>query len=280
MLQLAGVWLKNGVTWHQQKADLGLALRVIPIHNSILMEELTWLEIRDRISGGYDTVLVPTGGIEQNGPFVITGKHNKIVAKMAEEIANELGHTLVAPVIPFVPQGSLSPPAGHMQYPGTIGVSENTYYNLLRDITMSLKLDGFTNIVLLGDSGGNQKGLKRIEKDMNKEWKGSSTQVIYLSDYYANDKWSYKYLKEIGVEQIPDVNVAVRNDVHSDYHYESILAFINPVYVRYHERALVGQDYINGVALTPIQQTRHNGKLLIDYRVDISVKELMDRIKR
>ena len=103
--------------------DISLVERKIPLHNSLWMEELTWLEIRDRIDEGYNTVIVPTGGIEQNGPFVITGKHNKIVASIAESIAHSLGKTLIAPVVPFVPQGSISPPTGHMQYPGTFGIA-------------------------------------------------------------------------------------------------------------------------------------------------------------
>ena len=260
--------------------DTSLLKRNIPLTASLWMEELTWPEIRDRIEEGYVTVLVPTGGIEQNGPFVITGKHNKIVASMSEEIAKSLSKTLIAPVIPFVPQGLLDPPTGHMQYPGTFGVTEKTYYSLLRDITVSLRLDGFTNIVLLGDSGGNQEGLKKIEKDMNKKWKGTDTRVIFANDYYAKDRWSYNYLKEIGVAQIPDVHSAIRNDVHSDYHYESILAFINPEYIRYQDRADAGLDSINGVSLSPLAETVSNGNLLLDYRVKITVDELLGKLQR
>ena len=37
-----------------------------------------------------------------------------------------------------------------MLFPGTFGVRDETYEMLLEDITTSLKLDGFTDIVMIG----------------------------------------------------------------------------------------------------------------------------------
>jgi hypothetical protein len=65
--------------------------------------------------------------VEQNGPYLVTGKHNVILRATTEAIARELGNALVAPVVPFVPEGDLDPPSGHMQYPGTISVREGTF---------------------------------------------------------------------------------------------------------------------------------------------------------
>jgi creatinine amidohydrolase len=66
---------------------------------------MTWNEVRDRIADGFDTVLVPTGGVEQNGFHLVTGKHDTIVAHTVVRIAEEVGHALVAPVIPLSPEG-------------------------------------------------------------------------------------------------------------------------------------------------------------------------------
>ena len=41
---------------------------------------------------------------------------------LSERIARELGNAIVAPVIAYVPEGSVNPPTGHMRYPGTITV--------------------------------------------------------------------------------------------------------------------------------------------------------------
>src|SRR5690606_12679332 len=93
------------------------SLIVLPAHAAypagVYMEDMTWMEIRDRIQEGADTVIVPTGGTEQNGPHLVTGKHNDIVRYTGGEIAKRLGHTLVAPVVKFVPEGRIDPPEGH-----------------------------------------------------------------------------------------------------------------------------------------------------------------------
>ena len=42
--------------------------------NTILMERMTSYEIRDAIAAGKTTVILPSGGTEQNGPCMATGK--------------------------------------------------------------------------------------------------------------------------------------------------------------------------------------------------------------
>ena len=72
---------------------------------SVWIEELTWVEVRDAIRAGKTTLIFPTGGTEQNGPHMVLGKHNYIVKHNAEEIAKRLGNALVAPVLAYVPEG-------------------------------------------------------------------------------------------------------------------------------------------------------------------------------
>jgi len=87
--------------------------------DAVFIEELTWTEVRDAIKAGKTTVILPTGGTEQNGPHMVLGKHNFIIKHTSEQIARKLGNALVAPVVAYVPEGDLDPPSGHMRYPGT-----------------------------------------------------------------------------------------------------------------------------------------------------------------
>jgi creatinine amidohydrolase/Fe(II)-dependent formamide hydrolase-like protein len=230
------------------------------------MERRPWTQIRDALSNGYTTVIIPTGGIEQNGPNVATGKHNYVVQAMAEAIALQLGKTWVAPVLKFVPEGSIDPPTGHMKYPGTFSVSQATYRLLLVDICRSMKQHGFKDIVLIGDSGGNQAGMDEVARELNEQWQADAARIHYIPEYYRHDKWSYHYLKDLGIHQQPDVKSAARAGVHSDYHYEAILAAVDPTLIRADERIAAGTFVINGVSLAPLQQTIPNGRKLIEYR--------------
>jgi len=114
--------------------------------DTVLLEEMTWMEVRDAIADGSTTVIVGTGGLEQNGPYVAAGKHIFVWSATTEATARELGNALVAPIVKFVPEGSIDPPSGHMRYHATISVQQETFQALLTDIVMSLEAHGFTDI--------------------------------------------------------------------------------------------------------------------------------------
>ena len=153
--------------------------------STVMLEALTWTELRDRIAGGATTILVPIGGTEQNGPHMTLGKHNVRAKVLAEKIAVALGNALVAPVMAYVPEGSLDPPAGHMRFPGTITVSAATFEAVLESAGRSLMLAGFRDIVFLGDHGGYQKDLQASAARLNAEWKASAVRAHAIVDYYA-----------------------------------------------------------------------------------------------
>ncbi|MFL5067971.1 MAG: creatininase family protein, partial [Xanthobacteraceae bacterium] len=109
-----------------------------PLPNTLRMADMTWVEVRSAIAQGYTRVIVPSGGIEQNGPHMILGKHDHIVGFAAERIAAGLGRTLVAPVVSYVPQGNYAPAEGNLRFPGTIGLPDDVYASLLEGIAKSL----------------------------------------------------------------------------------------------------------------------------------------------
>ena len=61
--------------------------RPIDAFDSVFLEELTWLEVRDAMRAGKRTVIVGTGGIEMNGPYLALGKHNYVLRATTEAVA-------------------------------------------------------------------------------------------------------------------------------------------------------------------------------------------------
>ncbi len=154
---------------------------------TVFMEDMTWPEIREVLANGTTTVLIPTGGTEQNGPHLILGKHNYIIRYTCGKIAEELGNTLVAPVISYVPEGNIYPPDGHMRFPGTISVSNQVFSDLLESTAESLKAHGFKVIAFVGDSGGNQSVQEEVAKRLNGQWNSRGIRVIHVGDYYSGN---------------------------------------------------------------------------------------------
>ena len=151
---------------------------------SVFLEDLTSPELAARIRAGTTTVIIPIGGTEQNGAHMALGKHNARVRLLSERIARALGNAVVAPVVAYVPEGGVNPPTGHMRYPGTITVPPEVYRNVIESAARSLKLAGFRDIVLLGDSGDYQKDNAAVASKLAREWAASPARVHAIGEYY------------------------------------------------------------------------------------------------
>lgn len=185
----------------RRQAALGLAAllpgmacrpaRALPA--SLDVADMTWPEVRAAIAAGRRTVIVPSGGVEQNGPHMILGKHDHIVREGARRVAQALGDALVVPVLPFAPQGRFDPPEGHLRFPGTLGVSEEAFAGMLEGIARSLRAAGFRWICLMADHGASQRPQERLAARLNAEWRREATRVVALDRWYgaiaAQDAW-------------------------------------------------------------------------------------------
>lgn len=220
------------------------------------------MEVRDALRGGKTTALIVTGGVEQNGPYLATGKHSIILRATAEAIARSLGNALVAPIVSFVPEGEFDPPSGHMRYPGTISVRPGTFRALLTDIAWSLKTHGFEDIVLLGDSGGNQEGMETVADALSREWEGDGPRVHYIPEYYDNPRWK-AWLEARG-------KVEVDEGLHDDLRHSAIMMLVDPMTVRAQQRRDAGLFHINGVALDPMDETLEMARALVDHQASVT----------
>lgn len=158
---------------------------------SVYMEELTWKEIDSKLRTGLQIVIVPTGGLEQGGPHLVTGKQNIIARHASGQIALAVGG-LAAPVISYVPEGRVEPPEGHMQFPGTISISEQTFAALLEDTARSLKQHGFKYIFFIGEHSGSQRAQQQVADRLSAAWYGQGVRVVNVAAYFqrhAQEEW-------------------------------------------------------------------------------------------
>src|SRR5579864_1828029 len=122
-------------------------LALIAQTNSLLIEDMTWTEVRDAIAAGKTTAIYYAGSTEQNGPGMALGKHNFIAHYLSSKIAAQLGNALVYPTMPFAPTGEwgitapgVIDPAkktNHMRYAGSVNLSEETFGAVAHDIALS-----------------------------------------------------------------------------------------------------------------------------------------------
>ena len=240
--------------------------RPIEALNSVWIEELTWMEVRDAIAAGKTTAIISTGGIEQNGPYVATGKHNYILQSACEWIARDLGNALCAPILKLVPEGNIEEPSGHMRYPGTISLREETFQAVLDDIASSLKAHGFTHIIFIGDSGGNQRGMRAVAERLNERW--TDAHAHFIPEFYDNNGVVEYMEKELGI-------VEGDSDGFHDFYWITALQMVtDPATVRFDQRVAKGLASINGVSIAPKEKTIDVGRRLMRWRADQTVKAI------
>ena len=225
------------------------------------IEQMTWTEIRDAMAAGKTTVIIPTGGTEQNGPHMVMGKHNYIITHAAGLIADELGTALVAPTIAWVPEGSYERD-GFGDRPGVITNPSPSYNNLLEAAARSLHSHGFDEILFIGDSGGNQGGMEEVAGRLAEEWADEGVKVFALVDYYRKgQEYSRAWLMaEYGYDMATIGSHAGITDT-------SAIMYVFPDGVRNDRRMPGGGGPDAGVTGDPTLATPEIGQMVVRFKV-------------
>ena len=238
----------------------------------VYLESMTSPEVRAAVNAGTTTIIIPIGGTEQNGPHMTLGKHNVRVHALAGRIAAELKNTLVAPTLAYVPEGSISPPAAHMKFTGTISISDEAFKSLLDSAARSFAQHGFTDIVFVGDHGGYQSQLAAVADGLNKRWKGTSNRAHFIASYYRTSVAPYsKILREKG---LTDAQIGI----HAGSADTSLMLAVDPDQVRVNrinDAADAKQGGLaHGVNGDPRAASAALGQLGVDAIVAASVSEI------
>ena len=234
--------------------------------SSVFLEELTWMEVRDAIQNGTTMVILPTAGTEQNGPHMVLGKHKYLVDEAAERIARRLGNTLVAPVVTYVPEGGVDPPSGHMRYAGTITLPNEHFMALLEYAARSFKVHGFVDIVFIGDSGGNQAGMRDVAERLNRDWATEATRVHFVGDYYSNNGFREWLIDQGETDETIGRHAGIADT--------SQLLAVAPEHVRRDKLAPAGGFNGSGVSGDPTRATAEYGRKGMELKVEAAVRQI------
>lgn len=258
-----GVALSTAPVAAQQDGmkDMNTFPRPIEMPDNVWIEELTMLEVRDLLASGTTTALILTGGIEENGPYLTTGKHNHVLRVMGESIARSFGNTLVAPIVTIEPGNP-----ERASSPGGIRLSQETYRAVLRDYATSLKAQGFTNIFMMGDSGGNLRGMQEVADELRAAWAGDGVVIAHIPEYYNYQDVLAFQRDELGIDEDPRLE-----GLHDDYYITTIIMNDDPRYVRFDERVEADKASINGISILPKEKALWHGRQLIDFRTEATV---------
>lgn len=244
--------------------------RPIAALDTVWIEDMTYLEVRDAIRAGKTTALVFAGSTEQNGPYLPGSKHQHILRVVSESIARKLGNALIAPIVPIE--------AGNPDNPyinwGSFYFTRETFQAVIRDIATSLKSQGFTHILLMGDSGGDTAGLRAVAQELSAKWNGTPA-IHHVAEFY---NWTSpggvrQFVKDNGIAENPTAD-----GIHDEYGLTAPLMAIDPALVRLEQRVAAGKTTINGISILPKEKTIEMGRKILEFRVNNAVAAIQKAI--
>lgn len=246
------------------------ATRAIPARDSVWLEELSFLDARDAIKGGKTTALVLTGSTENNGPWMAGGKHWYALKLVGEATARKLGNALIAPIIPF----EAGDPENKYQVWGSIYLTQETFQAVVRDVANSLKGQGFKNVILLGDSGGNTAGIRAVAAELSAKW--TDAKIYHVPEFY---NWTSKggVRDFIAAQGVPEKS-ANADGIHDEYSLTAVVMAYDPKLIGFEERVKAGKATINGVPLEPKEKVIEMGRKIVEFRATVGAEAIKKAI--
>jgi len=271
------------------------AILLLPISAAVLsaqaatkpvveLEMMTWAEIKHAVQDqGMINAIIYNGGVEQRGPQNVSGGHNLMGAETARAIALQVGHTLVAPVIPY----SVNEAPDSLPW-GTIGLTGPIFADINRRVAEQLIKNGFKNVFLMGDHGGGQKEMGEVAKELDAKYSAKGVHVYFCDQMYEkaqNDYWKWledNHYPSYGHASIMDTSemlyLSTRDGHDWDWVRKDLIktAVGDPVPVRGQRRDPNVQRINNGITGDARPSTPELGKRIFDMKVDYAVRQMKE----
>jgi len=94
---------------------------------------------------------------------------------------------------------------------GTITLPNEYFEKVLEYAAQSLALHGFTDIVMIGDSGGNQRGMENVAEVLNEEWSTGPARVHFVGEYYSANGFQEWLLAQGETEETIGSHAGIRD---------------------------------------------------------------------
>ena len=125
---------------------------------------------------------------------------------------------------------------------------------------------------MIGDSGGNGRGMGAVATKLNTEW-GGKPFVAHIPDYYTYNVVS----KEMASRGL--VKEGQSDGLHDDPIISMNMFAADPKTIRYDERVKAGKASINGVDLSDRKKTTEIAKAIVDFRATYTVNAIQKAIE-
>lgn len=148
--------------------------------DGLVLADLSWPELHE-IRDLVEMVLIPVGSNEQHGPNLALRMDSAGAFEFARRASARMAPRLI--VAPAVPWGVSH---HHMNFPGTITLTPETFIQILVEVIQSLYHHGFERFMIVNGHGGNVSAMDiatiRARTELEVPFVGACTYFSFLDD--------------------------------------------------------------------------------------------------
>ncbi len=117
--------------------------------DGLTLADLSWPEVNE-IRDQVELVLIPVGSNEQHGPNIAVQMDSRAAFEFSKRASARMApRVMVAPAIPW------GVSIHHMNFPGTITLTPETFIQVILEVIESLQHHGFERFLIVNGHGGN-----------------------------------------------------------------------------------------------------------------------------
>lgn len=229
----------------------------------VALDEMTREEFKI-ILENVKAAVVPVGSIEQHGPHLPMGHDLESVIYIARKAVEKVYPKVI--LVPSPLNVGISP--HHMNWPGTLTVSSETFMNAIFDVCKSLRKHGICKVILLNGHGGNVPALKLVGFRIRDELKMKVSALSYW-DLISKD-FLEKVLEEDACPgHAGEFETSIALVIHPELVRKDLIpkGRTRPLYLKY---MILDQEETcpNGVDLDPSLGSADKGEKLLKIIID------------
>ena len=140
---------------------------------------MTWEEAGENLEDA-DAALLPTGSVEQHSVHLPVSVDTLRAEHLTEELVEAApGHDLRFVRLPTLPYGLSE---HHMNFPGTVTLSQETYKRVIVEIGASLAEHGVSRLMIVNTHGGNRQPLSLAADRLGRDH-DVTTHFVHWTDF-------------------------------------------------------------------------------------------------
>lgn len=152
------------------------------------MDKLTYVEVKEIIEKGIDTIVIPIGTMEAHGPHLPLSTDVLIPVSLAERIADAVDGLIAPPVYYGVTRTLLA-------YSGSLMIPSEVFKEYVKAILISFARHGFKKAIVINGHGGHLDELKEIAIEV---WTKSQLKTVMFHWWIALEEFTKDFFKEQG----------------------------------------------------------------------------------